>query len=231
MGLDFVELILEVEEEFGIDIEDEEAEECSTVGALHRLVLSKLKAGKGRNGPPTACAFWRLRQGLMEVAGVGRRRVRPETRLEELIPRRGRRAAWERLEARTGLRLPGFRLSGWVVGPMMMTGAALGLWAGWGAGAGAPWTRAGWAAAGGLGGGLLGLAPRLHLEWEREIETVWDLAQRVRVRPWLALRRKRGEWIENEVFEHLRKVIVYQTGVSPEEVVPGASFVDDLGLC
>jgi acyl carrier protein len=44
MGLDMVELIMAVEEEFGIAIENREAEKLVTVGLLYQLVLDKLRS-------------------------------------------------------------------------------------------------------------------------------------------------------------------------------------------
>lgn len=42
MGLEIVEVIMRVEEEFDIEIPDEEAETLNTVGLLYQCVLSKL---------------------------------------------------------------------------------------------------------------------------------------------------------------------------------------------
>jgi acyl carrier protein len=42
MGLDTVELIMAVEEDFGIEIENRDAEKVVTVGDLHQLVCEKL---------------------------------------------------------------------------------------------------------------------------------------------------------------------------------------------
>jgi hypothetical protein len=51
--------------------------------------------------------FYRLRAALVEQ-GVPRRDVRPGTRLEQLLPRRRRRQAWNEVEHRLGQTLPVF---------------------------------------------------------------------------------------------------------------------------
>ena len=43
MGLDLVEIVLQTEETFNLDLPDDECEQIRTVGDLYRLVLSKLQ--------------------------------------------------------------------------------------------------------------------------------------------------------------------------------------------
>ena len=69
MGLDAVELVMRVEEEFGIEIPDAEAEEATTVGKLYELVLSKLKPDN-RDVCLTSTAFYRTRQAFINVLQI-----------------------------------------------------------------------------------------------------------------------------------------------------------------
>jgi hypothetical protein len=47
MGLDTVELIMEVEEAFDIKIPDEDAEKLRTIGDLHHYIANKLQLVSG----------------------------------------------------------------------------------------------------------------------------------------------------------------------------------------
>jgi len=66
MGLDSVELLMGVEESFGIDISNAEAETIVTVGDLFRAVLSHLPAGD-----QSEAAVWdQLRRVIVDECGV-----------------------------------------------------------------------------------------------------------------------------------------------------------------
>jgi acyl carrier protein len=71
MGLDLVELVMDVEDSFGITIADSDAEKIQTVGQLYQYVRQRL--GQRSITPcPTATAFHRVRLALGD-AGVARR--------------------------------------------------------------------------------------------------------------------------------------------------------------
>jgi hypothetical protein len=110
MGLDTVELIMEVEETFALNISDTEAQKIRTVGDLVRLAQSKAD-----KRPGLACAtsrmFYRLRRELQHVFPIPRDRLRPGAKWAALIPASSRRRVWRRLRA-AGLELPPLRVSG-----------------------------------------------------------------------------------------------------------------------
>jgi acyl carrier protein len=84
MGLDTVELVMEIEERFGVELPDAECAAVRTVADLAALVISRLP----RSGVPcpTAHAFFELRNHIVASTRIDRRRVRPRTRITELIP-------------------------------------------------------------------------------------------------------------------------------------------------
>ena len=76
MGLELVELVLDTEREFGIEVSNQEAEEIGRLGELYELLLVKLEVSR-RGLCPTQLAFCRVRQTLLERSELERREIRP----------------------------------------------------------------------------------------------------------------------------------------------------------
>jgi acyl carrier protein len=79
MGLDSVELVMNTEQHFGIDIPDGVAEKLFTVGDLHGFIVAELKRG-GREQNPEA-VFIELRQLICDQFGIKPKRVLAEARI------------------------------------------------------------------------------------------------------------------------------------------------------
>lgn len=105
MGLDLVELVLEVEETFSISLDDDEVAQVVTVGQFNDLILRK-SSDTNLTGCPTANAFYRLRQSLIGVLGIPCKDVRPSTSVVALLPYWQRLHIWKRLEQNLALQLP-----------------------------------------------------------------------------------------------------------------------------
>lgn len=75
MGLDAVEILIAVEEQFGVVFSDEDAAACETVSDLHVRVISKLRA-KG-DAADQDTVFVILREIIVAHLGV---------RADEVIP-------------------------------------------------------------------------------------------------------------------------------------------------
>lgn len=81
MGLDTVELLLAIEEEFGITIPDADAAQLRSVGDLHQLILRRTET---EPRTPAAAAMWE--RVVTVVAGelaIPTDRVTPEARFAE----------------------------------------------------------------------------------------------------------------------------------------------------
>jgi acyl carrier protein len=84
MGLDLVELVMEVEDEFGFAIPDEDAEKIQRCGDLHAYVVHRLRPLAGapcRSAP----AFHRVQRVLLRHLPVERRHVRPAALIHKLM--------------------------------------------------------------------------------------------------------------------------------------------------
>jgi acyl carrier protein len=113
MGLDTVELVMQVEEAFDITIDDRDAEKIMIVGQLYQYVLTRV-GGEKTPGCLSASTFYRFRRVLGSLLDVERGRVRLSTSIDELIPLNGRRHIWPELENALELALPELQRPTWV---------------------------------------------------------------------------------------------------------------------
>ena len=101
MGLDSVELIMAVEEKFGIEITDKEAGEIRTVGDMHQVVVGKLSL-TDKSLCWTQKAFYLLRRNAISLFGVARHSFTPDTKLGSFIPKQHRRQHWLKFQSSVG---------------------------------------------------------------------------------------------------------------------------------
>jgi acyl carrier protein len=103
MGLDTVELVMEIEDEFGIAIPDADAELIQTAGQLHAYVCYRLRP---RPVPacPSARAFYHLRAAIRRHCPIPRDAIRPSALLSRLLPEDLRAHCWPVIADTTGLR-------------------------------------------------------------------------------------------------------------------------------
>ncbi|HLY61039.1 MAG TPA: acyl carrier protein [Terriglobia bacterium] len=98
MGLDIIEFVMSVEERFGIEIPDGDAQRLTTPRLLVDYIMTKVKAGQDR-GCLNQREFHRLRRALVARHWATRRDVKPDTLLEGIVPRLNRRTLWQQLGA------------------------------------------------------------------------------------------------------------------------------------
>lgn len=106
MGLEMVEVVMELEDEFRISIRDEDLADVRTVGDLHDLIVAKLGLRELDSVCITSHIFYALRRALTEVTGLPRDRITPATEVDELLPARQRPRLWRLWRSRSGIRLP-----------------------------------------------------------------------------------------------------------------------------
>jgi acyl carrier protein len=90
MGLDSIELLVEVEKAFGISIPDQEAERIITVGDFHNSVWQHLE-GKHSDTCHSQSLFYQLRQSFVDLFKFSRQEINLNTSMNEIFPNANRR--------------------------------------------------------------------------------------------------------------------------------------------
>jgi len=104
MGLDSVELLMSVEDKFGIRIEDSEAEKIYTVQNFVDTVYSKIITNPNEKCL-TQIVFYRIRKAIrnLKLTDV---EIKPETKITELLTQTELKENWHLLKTEIGLELP-----------------------------------------------------------------------------------------------------------------------------
>lgn len=110
MGMDTLELVIAVEERFGITIRDDEAPGIETVGDLAHVILSRL-AARAAHQCPTRTAFVTVRDDARIVMLDPTLRIRPRDRIEVVMAARQRQSYWRHLRTHLGNAVPDLELS------------------------------------------------------------------------------------------------------------------------
>lgn len=218
MGLDTVELVLAFEEEFEIAFPDKDAETLTTPGQVADYVLSRLQSNP--DGPcQSQVRFYRLRAALMQVFGLPRNAIRPQTPLREIL--RGRlRQQWAQLrQIDATTRLPRLERA-----PLFLLAAAAGIPAVASISlfyAGLPFSASLWGFL--LLSGLVNVATlNLGTRLPAHLQTVEDMIPYV-------FCGKPVRWDREIVLARVIQITAGQLGLRVEEVREDAHFVRDLG--
>ena len=227
MGLDGVELVMEIEDEFGISIPDEEAEKLETPRMVADWVCSKL-AMTDEATCQSQRAFHLLRRSLVELLGLPRRAVRLDMSLREHVPAEAEQELWTGLGAACAVRTwPGLELPPWMSNSLMAGGLVV---------FGAITALAVMGSMGfmlGIFAGLVGAigygiaAARLTRSYRTRIpseqRTVRDLI------PYVVLSERVG-WSRETVGIVVTRIVMDQLGVSEEKYTEDSNFVRDFGM-
>ncbi|WP_208025607.1 acyl carrier protein [Niastella caeni] len=105
MGLDTVELVVNVEKAFGITIPDREAEKIITVGDFHAVVWRYVQ-GRQSMRCKSQQLYYKLRHALIHTFKVERNDIQLSASLNEIFPQTNRRLLYRKLERELQLKLP-----------------------------------------------------------------------------------------------------------------------------
>ena len=81
MGLALVEIVMAIEDHFGIELPDAVVANCDTVFDLQRVIVAALVEASVPSADLDAHVYQGLTAIIVEVTGVAPGEIRPETRL------------------------------------------------------------------------------------------------------------------------------------------------------
>jgi acyl carrier protein len=229
MGLDAVELIMDVEKTFGIEIDEHDLQDIRTVGGLHAYVLAHAE----QTERPVCCSahsFYHLRRALVSTLDLPREALTPSSDLASLLPLRSRRRLWARLGG-LDLELPRLQR-----GPVVAWGIVL-----LSASAAYGWTALfGFTHDGSMLifdiGVFLTTATILYFLTDRirfKIpggSSVGDVARAISELNFGHYFTERPGLDHDDIWTILQQIVVDQLAVKPSEVTYDARFIEDLGM-
>ncbi|MFT5303847.1 MAG: acyl carrier protein [Mariniblastus sp.] len=231
MGLDTVELVMEVEEIFDINISDERAQTIVNVGQLFDCIVEEFEQLSPTGTCLSASTFYSIKRGL-EAAGVTET-FGPSTRLENVVPRKGRRSFWHRLSTNTNLKLPELIRPKWINLSATVITLVGSLWIAaefsQSSYSGYVFASYGFVSLIVLGIGTYTLTIPLATCFQRDWGSFRGLSESVLVLNLDKLKNSEQKFGSGDIFVVLKKIIVEQLGVDADEVTKDANFVSDLG--
>ncbi len=221
LGLDAVELVLAVEEEFGIGIDDEDAPNLVTPRLLAGYIVARLGvAGSDGAHCLSQAAFYRIRSTLIKQFGALRKEVLPASRIDSWLKGDVRRQ-WRDLVAAVGAtQAPGLQCRKSIYYPiavlaplllpavLLINGVPL-------------WTAILsflilWLAGNIVAAKLADIVPAA-------VSTVAGLVPYVRA-------PRREDWSHDYVLARVIQATARQTGIPLEKINPDSHFIKDLRL-
>ena len=235
MGLDAVEIVMEIEDAFDVTLEDAEAVHIRTPGDLIEAVWRKV-AHADAQGCLTQRAFNLLRAALLSAFPLKRRDIKPTTRMGAIVPKANRDQL--RKQFATTLRtdpFPALVRPRWLV--VLLTAPCLA--AGFGVVVAllrlAPSLSWGTTAFAGavsavVLGYLMALATKnLRSEFPPLIATVGDLSRWIMThKPDLTSPGPARHWTREQVAARVREIVIEQLDCA-NSYREDAGFIDDLG--
>lgn len=105
MGLDGIELIMEIERAFEISIPDQEAEKLITVGDIHNCVWNHIQ-NLHSNKCNSQAIFYQFRKTFAGMFGTDKNIIRTDTLINTIFPEEKRRENYFLFEKKMELELP-----------------------------------------------------------------------------------------------------------------------------
>ena len=115
MGLDTVELVIRIEDTFGVQIPDRVAEHLTTPKKVTDFVLSQVRQSER----PLSClsqrAFYSVRREFTQQLSVPGRQLTPDASLKAILPEERRHEVWKNIGSSLGVkRWPALSRKSWL---------------------------------------------------------------------------------------------------------------------
>lgn len=223
MGLDAIEIVLAVEDEFQIAVTDEEANNSETPAQLTEIIYSKL-----RQSNDDIClsqhGFYTVRKILMRQLDISRNIIKPDTLLSQLLDIKQRLKYWDKilsqlsrgqtirvnLERPKWLKITIYFVMPLIVFPIFFYLTYFSI----------PLTVL---AVGALIFILTLFTKSMKYEFPSNFMYVKDLIKIVGT-----LQTK--VWGKDEVYKKVRKIVAAQLNIKENDILPDSHFVKDLGV-
>lgn len=225
MGLDGVELLLEIEDRFGISIPDQVATNILTVGELSDYVASIVASPSGRC--LSQKVFHSLRSALTDVVGLERHAIKPISRLDDFLPAQQRRIAWDQLQHATGYNFPRLARPPWLQLLFVLlpaSAACIGILFF------PPYKGRVFLCGVAASAAIFPFTASMATHFPRDIQTVSDLVRSLMARKPRGESDTRWEWNREEVWHVVRQIVSEQFGINIEEINRKTRFIEDLNV-
>ena len=231
MGLDTVELVLEVEEAFSIKLPDEEASNINTVGELYDCVLSKTQLNRKGAVCLSAKTFYSLRKAAESLGAP--KRMRPRDATNPILGATSRRERWKALGDRSGLKLPHLHRPQWLKRMLTISVGLIALVASIYANIlthSQLYSFATFFVFAFLIGWLAyRFTESMAVELDARSQSMWGLTESVLAINFENLATANQGATDQDIWIAIKQIISEQLGVEPEKVKPESRFVEDLG--
>jgi len=231
MGLDTVELVMDIEEAFDISILDNRASQMLTVGDVYEFILESTKdATLSSKRCITAAVFYELRRHSRSI-GFSVTEFRPRSKIDSVIPLIGRRSCWNALASKMDVRFPRLARPSWLsllicTITTSVVFSIFGLYA-------KPSVAIGVASALILGvvtmSILILLTKPFAIYPPSSCSTVRDFVTNIVAINYQTLAKRYSSRNPTDIWNVLQLIVAEQLGVDRSMVVPTARFVQDLG--
>ena len=231
---------MDVEKTFGISLPDARLPKMTTVGEVHDCIVEILNREEEEIGLRNT-VFERLQEDLQLMPGTVVDQVNEDMLLGEMIPVRGRRRVWKKLQKSLDIPFPALHRPRSLKIIVAITAAVLSAATIWGMfGIWQPSQMLALAKVQGfwvmffiVAGfwGLVGcwLTKPAAVVWPTNLRTVGDLTRTLATTKFGAVTKHEREWNREEVWSILQGIVARDLGVDVREVTREARLVEDLG--